>query len=54
MRSLSYLTDHTLPLFSSVFWGLSAVPTYAVIPAENACSFSAVYWPSLLMIQEIA
>ena len=26
------------------FLGVSAVPTYAVIPAENTCSLSAVYW----------
>ena len=53
VRSLSYLTDRTLPPFSYVFGGVSAVPTYAVIPAENTCSLSAVYWPSLVIIQEI-
>ena len=58
--SLSYLTDLTLPRFSYVFFffggggGVSAVPTYAVIPAENTCSLSAVYWPSLVIIQEMA
>ena len=49
VRSLSYLTDRTLPPFSSVFvWGGGgggggAVPTYAVIPAENTGSLSEVY-----------
>ena len=33
--------------------GVSAVPTYAVIPAENICSLLAFYWPSLVIIQEI-
>ena len=26
--------------------------TYAVIPAENTFSVSAVYWPSLVIIQD--
>ena len=37
------------PMFS----GISAVPTYAVIPAENICSLLAFYWPSLVIIQEM-
>ena len=65
VRSLSYLTDRTLPPFSHFLMffgffffffgggGVSAVPTYAVIPAENTCSLSAVYWPSLVIIQEM-
>ena len=52
VRSLSYLTDRTLPLFLC-FWGISAVPTYAVIPAENICRLLAFYWPSLVIIQEM-
>ena len=27
--------------------------SYAVIPAENTCSLSAVYWPFLVIIQEM-
>ena len=43
---------HLTPFFLS-FWGISAVPTYAVIPAENICSLLAFYWPSLVIIQEM-
>ena len=42
---------HFTPIFLC-FEGVSVVPTYAVILAENTCSLSAVYWPSLLIIQE--
>ena len=43
---------HLTPIFLC-FWGVSAVPTYVVIPAENTCSLSAVYWPSLVIMQEM-
>ena len=40
---------HFTPIFLC-FWVVSAVTTYAVIPAENTCSLSAVYWPFLVII----
>ena len=39
--------------FFLCFLGISAVPTYAVIPAENICSLLAFYWPFLVIIQEM-
>ena len=43
---------HFTPISLCVL-GVSAVPTYAVIPAENTCSLLAVYWLSLVIIQEM-
>ena len=39
--SVFTVLDRTLPLFPMI-WGLSVVSTYAVIPAENLCSLSAL------------
>ena len=43
---------HLTPFFLC-FWGISAVPTYAVILAENICSLLAFYWPTLVIIQKM-